>query len=387
MTVITCVHQGFELYGSDRAFVDTVRLVRSAHPGARIDVVLPRRGPIVAALSALDVDVTVEPLWILRRRDLPKLATVGMARLPAAVARAAARIRRSDLVYVNTCVVVDYLLASGLMPGRTVLHIHEIPEGPALAALRALVRWSRASVVLNSRATARTFALPAGGPRRVIYNRISDPGPAAAAPYDGSRPLRVLMLGRVSRIKGQDVLVDALRRLPGDIRARVEVRIVGSAFEDEARERALAASIMAAGLSDRVVLLPFTSDPAPHFRWADIVTVPSRLPESLGRVAIEAMAHGKPPIVSDIGGLPEIVEHGRSGWIVPPGDAAALAGTLASAVADPGGWRPYAEAARKRYEAVFGGAAIDHAMLEVLGAVLDRGAAPSADAVPSAAHP
>jgi glycosyltransferase involved in cell wall biosynthesis len=372
MTLITCVHQGFELYGSDRAFVETVRLLRARHPGARIDVVLPRTGPIVAALEVLDVDVVVEPLWILRRRDLPRLATLGLLQLPLAVARALRRIRRSDLVYVNTCVVTDYLVAAGLCPGRTVLHLHEIPQGAVLRVLRALVRWSRADLVYNSRATEAAFASAATGPARVVYNRIADPGSPAGADYDGDRPLRLLMLGRISRIKGQEVLVEALRLLPEAVRTRVVLRIVGSAFEDRAREETLAATIADAGLDTQVTLLPFTADPEAHFRWADVVAVPSRLPESLGRVAIEAMAHGRPPIVSDIGGLPEVVENGVAGWVVPPDDPRALSRALAGIVTRPAAWRAFPAAARRRYEALFGGAAVDRAMVEALDAVLAR---------------
>ena len=372
MTLITCVHQGFELYGSDRAFVESVRLLRAEHPGAKIDVVLPRTGPIVTALDGLGVDVVVEPLWILRRRDLPRLATLGLLQFPVAVARALSRIRRSDLVYVNTCVVTDYLVAAGLCPGRTVLHLHEIPQGAVLRVLRGLVRWSRAALVYNSRATQAAFASAATGPAWVVYNRIADPGGPAGQDYDGRRPLRLLMLGRISRIKGQDVLVEALRLLPDAVRARVVLRIVGSAFEDRAREDALAARIAAAGLAGQVTLLPFAADPEAHFRWADVVAVPSRLPESLGRVAIEAMAHGKPPIVSDIGGLPEVVEDGVTGWLVPPDDARALSDTLARIVDDPNAWRAFPAAARRRYEALFGGAAVDRAMVEALDAVLNR---------------
>ncbi len=82
-------------------------------------------------------------------------------------------------------------------------------------------------------------------------------------------------------------------------------------------------------------MLPFVPDPSEHYRWADIVTVPSRRPESLGRVAIEAMAHGRPPLVSAIGGLVEVVIDGETGWHVPPGDAAALAGKLREIILRP----------------------------------------------------
>ena len=105
--IITCVHQGYELYGSDRSFVATLAGIRAAYPAAEIEVVLPRDGPIVDLLAPAASKITVEPLWVLRRKDLPRLATVGLLALPAALLRASARLRRSDIVYINTSVVAD----------------------------------------------------------------------------------------------------------------------------------------------------------------------------------------------------------------------------------------------------------------------------------------
>ncbi|NEU10826.1 glycosyltransferase family 4 protein [Methylobacterium sp. BTF04] len=351
--LITCVHQGFELYGSDRSFVESVRILRAAYPQARIDVVLPRHGPIVAPLSELASQILIEPLWILRRRDLPRLMTIGLLTLPVAMLRAWKRLSASDLVYVNTSVVADYLLAARLRPGRTVLHVHEIPQGATLTVLRTLIRWSGADVIFNSRATAAAFALPETARSRVVYNGIAGPAVPEPKTYDGRRPLRLLMLGRVSRIKGQEVLVEAIRLLPKSVRDRVSVRIVGSAFEDVAREAALAATIAAAGLTDIVTTAPFVDDPSDLYRWADIVAVPSRLPESLGRVAIEAMSYGRPPLVSRIGGLTEIVEPGHTGWVVAPDDAAALSAQIERIVTDPRAWNDFPAAARARYDALF----------------------------------
>lgn len=353
VTRITCVHQGFELYGSDRCFIETVRTIRAAHPTARIDVVLPRRGPIVAALEPYASAIVIEPLWILRRKNLARLATLGMMALPFAVARALRRIRDSDLVYVNTTVVADYLLAARLLPGRSIVHVHEIPEGAVLKVLRGLIRWSGANVVFNSRATERAYALPPEATARVVYNGIAGPTEPNDRDYDGTRPLRVLMLGRISRIKGQDVLVEALASLPESVRSRIELRIVGSAFEDAAREEALAARIAETGLSKRVTLQPFVDDPSALYRWADVVTMPSQRPESLGRVAIEAMSYGVPPLVTDIGGLPEVVADGKTGWIIPPGGPQPIADVLARIATDPASWRGFGAAARARYETLF----------------------------------
>ncbi|GBU17514.1 MAG: glycosyl transferase family 1 [Methylobacterium sp. CG08_land_8_20_14_0_20_71_15] len=366
MQRITCVHQGWELYGSDRAFCESVRVIRRACPDAFIEVVLPQEGPIVGELEGIASRIVYEPLWILRRRELPRLATIGMLRLPVAVLRAARRIRSSDLTYVNTTVVADYQIAARLCPKRTVLHVHEIPEGATRTVLNALIRWSGARIIFNSNATARSYALRPGQPWRVVYNGIAGPEQPNPPRYDGSRPLRLLMLGRISRIKGQEVLVEAVRRLPEAVRRRVELRIVGSAFEDEARERALAEQIADGGFEGRVMLSPFVRDPSPLYRWADVVVVPSQRPESLGRVAIEAMSYGIPPVVSRIGGLTETVEDGRSGWVVEPGDADSLSATLARIVAEPEAWRSYPAAAHARYESVFSEAAA----AEGIGAVL-----------------
>ncbi|MHB2210026.1 glycosyltransferase family 4 protein [Methylobacterium sp. CM6257] len=385
---ITCVHQGFELYGSDRCFIETVRSIRAAHPAAQIDVLLPRRGPIVAALEPFASTVVVEPLWILRRKNLARLVTLDLLTLPAAVLRALRRIRASDLVYINTTVVADYLLSSRMLPGRSIVHVHEIPEGAVLKVLRGLIRWSGANVVFNSRATERAYGLPAGAMARVVYNGIAGPAEPNRGQYDGSRPLRVLMLGRISRIKGQDVLVEALAALPDAVRRRIELRIVGSAFEDEARERALVARIAEAGLSERVSLQPFVADPAALYRWADVVTMPSQRPESLGRVAIEAMSYGVPPLVTDIGGLPEIVENGRTGWIVPPGGPEPIADALARIATDPASWKGFGRAARERYESLFSEASAAEGIDAIVRATLcDSGSGKAARGTDAPARP
>ena len=349
--IITCVHQGYELYGSDRSFAATVAGIRDAFPSAEIDVVLPRHGPIVPLLEGAASRIIIEPLWVLRRRDLKRLATIGLLELPAAVFRAWSRLRRSDIVYVNTSVVADYMIAARFCTGRSVIHIHEIPDGLTLRLLRTLVRWSRADIIFNSCATRDAFALPAGSAARVIYNGVAGPPEPLPQSFDGSRPLRLLMLGRFSRIKGQEVLIEALGLLPQ--RLRPEVRIVGGAFEDQSRARSLADLIAARGLADTVSLMPFTPDPGPLYCWADVVAVPSRLPESLGRVAIEAMAFGRPPLASAIGGLGEVVEDGRTGWLVEPDSPPALARALETIIADPAAWADMPAAARRRYETLF----------------------------------
>ena len=370
---ILCVHQGYELYGSDRAFVESVAAIREAWPAAEITAVLPCDGPIVAPLASVATHVAFDPIWVLRRRGLAKLATLGPFRLAPALWRAITRMRSTDLVYINTIVIADYLLAARFFPEKSLVHVHEIPTGIAARLLRRLLVWTRAEVIFNSQATKRAFALPASVPQHVVYNGIADPPAVARFDYDGARPLRLLLIGRINRTKGQDLLIEALALLPPDIRARLAVRIVGGSFDNDlAREDALKRQARAAGLAATVRFEPFQDDPACYYAWADIVVMPSRLPESLGRVAIEAMAYGRPVIAAAIGGLPEVVQDGITGRLVPPNDAAALAGAIAQAATGPSTWRGYAAAARVRYEAEFTRRAIDRQIQAVVRARLAR---------------
>jgi glycosyltransferase involved in cell wall biosynthesis len=356
---IVCVHQGYELYGSDRAFIDSVAALRDAWPHAELDVVLPHDGPIVAPLRAFATRIVIEPLFILRRRGLAGLIATTPFRIVPALWRAARRMRAADLVYVNTVVVLDYLIVARFFHAKTFVHIHEIPDGLKLNVFRRLLQWTRAEVIFNSKATCAAYRLQPRQAQHVVYNGIVPPAESDPRGYDGTRPLRLLMLGRISRIKGQDLLIEALARLPNCVSERLEVRIVGDSFRnDTARETTLREAVRAAGLDAIVRFEPFQNDTAPLYRWADIVAVPSRLPESLGRVAIEAMAFGRPPLVARLGGLTEVVEDGVTGWIVPANDAQALAQTITQILSEPDRWRGFGDAARVRFETTFAAPAI-----------------------------
>lgn len=350
---IVCVHQGYELYGSDRCFIESVAALRATWPQAGIEVVLPREGPISGPLRPLADKISYEQLFILRRKTLARLALTWPLVLPAALWRARRRLANADLVYINTSVVLDYQIMARFFPGRALLHIHEITTGRTRAVFRALALWSGAWLVFNSRATRDSFAPPKGCPFAVIYNGIDGPATPEPVNYDGARPLRLALIGRINRIKGQDVLLSALARLPEATRARFIVRMVGGAFENQALETKLREDVAAAGLQEIVSVEPFAPDTAPIYRWADVVVAPSKLPESLGRTAIEAMSFARPALVSAIGGLTEVVKDGETGWHVPPGDAEALAQTLVLLVTAPGQWASFGRQARARYEALF----------------------------------
>jgi glycosyltransferase involved in cell wall biosynthesis len=99
--------------------------------------------------------------------------------------------------------------------------------------------------------------------------------------------------------------------------------------------------------------------------------VPSKLPEPLGRVAIEAMSFGRPVIASEIGGLPEVVKDQVTGWLIPPGDPAVLAEAIRGIIERPQVWRGFGVAGRRRYEELFSAESIRKAFAAVIQSKLE----------------
>ncbi len=136
---------------------------------------------------------------------------------------------------------------------------------------------------------------------------------------------RFLFVGRLDREKGVDVLLDAFARLRQRV-PHARLRIVGrgplrASLEALAARLDLSDAVTFRGWRDRAGV-----EEEVGRAWA--LVAPSRWVEPFGLVAVEAMVHGVPAIVSDHGGLAEAVEHGVSGLHVPPGDVPALAAAM-----------------------------------------------------------
>ena len=140
----------------------------------------------------------------------------------------------------------------------------------------------------------------------------------------------VVLPGRLTRWKGQTVLIEALARM--DRQDAVAV-FVGS---DQGRHRyaaELSALAHRLGVAERVRIVGDCEDMPAAMMLSDVVVNASTDPEAFGRVVIEAQAMARPVIASDHGGAAETVEPDVTGWRVPPGDAGVLAQALDHALA------------------------------------------------------
>ncbi len=160
---------------------------------------------------------------------------------------------------------------------------------------------------------------------------------AGLAPAPPPAEPRLAAVGRLIPIKGFDVLLEAFRLARAEVPA-LTLDIAGSGpLERELRARA----------PDGVTFLGRVASVAQVYERSSIVVVPSR-GEGFGMVALEAAERGRAAIVSDVGGLPEIVADGETGLVVPPADPERLAAALVSLARDPARVRSLGEAARRR---------------------------------------
>jgi glycosyltransferase involved in cell wall biosynthesis len=150
------------------------------------------------------------------------------------------------------------------------------------------------------------------------------------------RPI-ALLPGRLgSSWKGQDVFVAAAARLKARRGADFIALIVGD-DGGGAGERLVEAA-RAQDALDVVRVAPACEDMPAAYKLSAVVVSASTAPEAFGRVAVEAQAMGRPVVATDHGGARETVAPGETGWLCPPGDAAALADALDAALSlDPGG--------------------------------------------------
>ncbi len=179
----------------------------------------------------------------------------------------------------------------------------------------------RAAEALNGQAKPNLVAYPAG-------DRFAPPSPTER-PAGG--PLRLLFVGNLIPRKGLDTLLRALARVRGEWR----LVVVGRPSADPAHARALRRLAAELELGNRVAWRGGVGDDelAAELAAADVLAVPSQY-EGFGIVYLEGMAFGLPAIATTAGAAHEIITDGVNGFLVPPGDGAAMAERIERLAAD-----------------------------------------------------
>jgi glycosyltransferase involved in cell wall biosynthesis len=256
-----------------------------------------------------------------------------------------------DLIHANNDVLSNHnaVLASMLTRTPLVVHVrwlHSYRHDASWLLDVVLARRARRMIFMAEgiARSCRPLHVPA---RRQLV--LDDPFDVTDYLADGDDDLRhellldpaqrvILHVGRLARWKGQEVLIDAMTKVL-DASPDAIALLVGSSTDPDgaAYEQDLKRQVARLDLTDRVIFVGARRDVPSFLKLADVVVHSSTTPEPFGRVVVEAMAAGRPIVAADEGGVPEIIDAGRTGVLVKPRDPACLADALIAVLDDPEG--------------------------------------------------
>ncbi|MBS1905462.1 MAG: glycosyltransferase family 4 protein [Actinobacteria bacterium] len=247
------------------------------------------------------------------------------------------RKRRDGILWCNG------LVPSAATAGRRnrIVHLHQYPAGKK-GVLARIARSRALLTVVPSQHFADTV------PGSVVLLNWTDPFGRASRRRRPEDPFVIGFLGRLGADKGLHVLANAIVELDRLLPGQVRLRLAGESRFVDPRAGVVVAEALAKidSLTDRVGWIL----PQQLFDAVDVLVAPSVAPEPFGLVAAEAMSAGVPVIVSDAGGLPEVVgaEHGM---IVPAGNQQALIDAIQRLMS--GDADPHVEEQRERWQSLF----------------------------------
>lgn len=333
-----------EVGGASRSILRILPLLEAA--GWRFTCWVPGPGPLRDMLEARGHEVAGSPRLLrysLRSLRTPPGPARRLASVPAYLHafRLWTRGCGPALLHANTLLTIPEAMSVGRSPA-TVLYVHEtLPRGWKGAATAALAR--RAADVVVGISHASTVALRRAGLQPVVVpNGVPIPPDHQATRRDDA--LVIGTIGTVSRRKGSDVFVAAVRRLQAEL-PTADFRLIGPCVSGPDRRWAERVVETARLAGVRCAERP---EPYPELRDWDIAVVPSR-DEPFGLAAAEAMAMGLPVVATRVGGLPEIVGD-HAGVLVEPDDPEALAQAILGLARDPELRAACGEAGRSRVE-------------------------------------
>ncbi|HVP76128.1 MAG TPA: glycosyltransferase family 4 protein [Gaiellaceae bacterium] len=341
-----------------------LRLADALDPDrVKLTVIAGEDGPFVERLHELGADVVVVPMdtqLVHRRKDTLGAEAFADGQLWRQIGEAVRPrtdiLRRSRIQIVHTNSMKAHVLGgiSGRMAGAKVLwHVRDHVAPPYLPpttayAMRAAARMLPHHVITVSHSVARTI-----GRRDATVIHQSVPLPQLGPERTNPSPVRIGLVGRIAPWKGQDVFLDAAELLAPRF-PDTEFVVVGSAlFGEDELERSLRARAERLPLRGRVSFLGFCNDMDEVYRGLDVAVHASTLAEPYGNVVLEAMASRVATVAAAEGGPLEIVEHDRTGLLVPPRDPRLLADALESLLLDPQKRMQLARAAREHVERNF----------------------------------
>lgn len=360
------------LGGAERALVDLLSCLRKMEPALSLHLIAGTDGPLVELARGLGVEARVlalpDPLAALGDSGLRGQGRAGLWRFtrdlaptPLMLARYGLELRRAvrdvapDLLHSNG--IKTHLLSAATtgLSIPLVWHVHDfLGERPLVRRALMGMQLLASAAIANSQAVGEDARAVLGSvPVHVVPNGVDverfSPGPGDGAHLDGLAALppappgtlRVGLVATYARWKGHDLFLEAaalVTRQRPDLPVRFYLvgaplyRTAGSQFTDaELREL-----VERHGLTGRVGFVPFQPEPARVYRALDVFVHASTRREPFGLTIAEALACGRPAVISQSSGAAESLRNGADALAIAPGNVNTLAAALRRLLEDEG---------------------------------------------------
>jgi glycosyltransferase involved in cell wall biosynthesis len=345
--VLVCAHlSNEEMFGAERSLLDVVRALRLG--GLDIVVSVPGVGDAkyLASLCRHAVAVEIIPhRWWRHGRSACSSTVRNFRHL----------LEHHDIsaVHLNSIVLLDQAEAARAYGLPVVVHARELPSSDpdlcdTLGAVHTQVRQHVLKLadylIANSHAVARYFGVE--DPTWIIGNCVDSHDLPQLWKRSAQR-FRVGMISSNLPKKGLHDFVELARELDSTSHD-VECVLVGPInhhVESLGSRNTLPSNLRISGYAD---------SPAAALRQVDMVVNLSHAEESFGRTVAESMASGRPVACYAKGALKELVVHGETGYLVPPGDIMAIADCVRALSTSPELYRRFADSAREHARSAFG---------------------------------
>jgi len=333
----------------------------------RFVVAQPGESPYSDAYRHMGAIVETIPMSIIRR-DLSHTFLLRYFRgfLPT-IYRFIALIRRHsvDIVHTNTTQILGAGAAARLMGLPSIYHVHSVSiEKPEWVSrlLATWVSWTGDMLLSNSRASGGIFLKRGFPPDKFVAlgnpidpKEYGRPGAREEVRRElglGDGPL-IGLVGRIARVKSIEYFINAAAICAKDFPSARFIVVGGPGTPaDSAYFEELKKQVNGLGLNDKFSFIGRRNDVPRIMAAIDVLTLTSSS-EGFGLVLIEAMAGAVPVVGSRVGGVAEIISDGEDGFLVPYGDAHAIADSIKTLLKDPARAKRMGQAGREKVTRLF----------------------------------
>lgn len=380
---ILCVIYGTELYGSERGTIEALCALRDE--GVQISVVgsgrKPKGGQTGEAIAELGFPLFLIPFgshlkrsWMVHNRDYRKMIFGRIWRCSRKFKRIRKELKPTHIMVCGTSPLPFILPA--LAFNRTKI-IYRMGDAPVVSSKIHFPLWKwlvRRAEIIVTISDFMSSILVQHASRNLDSRKIHvirNIAPQRPRPIDQEstaslqrtkRPFQVVFVGQVTEKKGVGPLTEALLELDDP---NIGCWILGEFLGNKEFDERIQNTLRTSSSRTKIEMVGYVSDPRPYYKAADWHIAPSTYEEPLGNVVQEAQLQGTPSIVTNKGGLPELIEHEKTGWLLETPTPEAIIRCVQALQGSPD-WVDAAESAIHTKSAEFGNVEFRQAWIQAL---------------------